>query len=168
MIICRVFVIKPGRRILDRVLRRYADANIRNLYDDLPSTGRYRIVVFTTKDLTQSRGASAIALENICSKIIPTFPSDTIELVVLHPFRERSFEWDEIPACVKDFAEMSFYGLVDEDTYGIYGISEEQGALVVVRPDGYVGLAKMLEEAELVRRYFRGCLVQVSQTHSNN
>ncbi|EED21312.1 phenol monooxygenase, putative [Talaromyces stipitatus ATCC 10500] len=160
-------ILRPGRRLLDTVVRRYADANLRHIHDEIPSTGRYCIFVFATHDLVDRQNdnrpsISAQALEAICHDIIPAYPTDTIELVTLHPFRTRDFEWDQMPSCLKDFAEMSFHGPVGtEPLYEIYGVSEDGGAVVVIRPDGYVGAVKCLSDVRSLESYFDNCLVRV-------
>jgi phenol 2-monooxygenase len=128
---------------------------------DFPSTGRFRILVFGTLDLLNPNGISSQALLTICNDIIPNFPQDTVELVVLHPFLERVFEWDDIPSCVKDVAEMKFHGPVHEQLYGIYGVDQDKGAIVVVRPDGYVGIISSLTHPSQADTYLSQCLVRV-------
>jgi phenol 2-monooxygenase len=82
-----------------------------------------------------------------------------IELLIVHPLTAR-FEWVDLPKCVKDIAEMRLFGLAaTEDLYDVYGVPKEQGAMVVVRPDGYVGMIGHLSEVDDVEAYFRGCLV---------
>lgn len=86
------------------------------------------------------------------------FPATLIEQIVLHPRLHRSFEWDDIPACVKQQAEMRFYdGSALEDAYGIYGVDPAQGALAVIRPDGYVGVVAHLD-AQMAYEYLRRCI----------
>jgi len=153
--------LKPGRRLLDVVVRRYADANIRHLQDDFLSTGRYRLLVLASSDLLQPSGQSATALTKLCSDVIPEFPADTVELVVVHPIRTKRFEWTDIPSCVKQYAEMRFHGMADEEVYRIYGVAEEDGAVVIVRPDGYVGTVVALSDVERAKEYLAGCLVSV-------
>jgi phenol 2-monooxygenase (NADPH) len=84
-----------------------------------------------------------------------------VELVVLHPLKQR-FEWTDIPSSVKEYAEMTFHGLSDEDFYQVYGVSAESGALVVVRPDGVVGTVASLDESDSVEKYLAGCLISCS------
>lgn len=163
-------VLRPGRRLLDTVVRRYADANLRHLHDDFLSTGRYRILVFASNDLVDRQkettvkaepSISAQALETICREIIPAYPKDTIELVALHPFYKRDFEWEQMPSCLKEFAEMTFHGPTGpEPLYEIYGVLPSKGAVVAVRPDGYVGAVKPLAEAASLGAYFDNCLVR--------
>lgn len=81
---------------------------------------------------------------------------------MLHPLVKKRFEWTDLPACTKKMAEMRFHGLADkEDAYEVYGVSREQGAIVTVRPDGYVGMLGSLSAVDEVEAYFRGCLVTV-------
>lgn len=100
-------------------------------------------------------------LTEICNDILPTFPQGTVELVALHPFRERVFEWTDIPSCVKDTAEMRLHGPVSDDLYSVYGVDQEKGAIVVVRPDSYVGMVCSLANSPQADSYLRQCLVKV-------
>jgi hypothetical protein len=55
---------------------------------------------------------------------------------------------------VKEQAEMSFYnGYELEDVYRIYGVDPTKGAMVVVRPDGYVGTVAELGDSSRVERF---------------
>lgn len=45
-----------------------------------------------------------------------------------------------------------------DDIYKAFGIDEEVGCLVVVRPDQHVGYIGGLEDLESVRRYFERIL----------
>lgn len=84
-----------------------------------------------------------------------------IELVVLHPLRKR-FEWTDIPSQVKEVAEMRTYSLATkEDAYDIYGVSKDDGGIVALRPDGYIGALAPLSGSETVESYFRDCLVAI-------
>ncbi|KAL5331942.1 hypothetical protein ACEPPN_001482 [Leptodophora sp. 'Broadleaf-Isolate-01'] len=153
-------VLKPGRRLLNVRVKRHADGYRRDLQDDFPSTGRYRILVLTSTDLLTPAASSSTSLTHI-SSLMKSFPSSLIELVVLHPLPSNTFVWKDIPAAVKDDAEMSFYNATElEDVYDVYGVDREKGAVVVVRPDGYVGMLAGLGSAglERVEGYLRGCL----------
>ncbi|KAK7216371.1 hypothetical protein V2G26_004374 [Clonostachys chloroleuca] len=153
--------LKPGRRLLNSKVRRYADANLRDLQDDFISTGRFRVLAFTSLDLAQKEGRSAKSLTQVGQSILPSFPAGTVELVVLHPFPERSFEWVDIPGTVKKLAEMRFHGPIDDSLYPTYGVDPNEGALVVVRPDGYVGVISSLVDVAQVDSYLSKSLVKV-------
>jgi phenol 2-monooxygenase len=44
--------------------------------------------------------------------------------------------------------------------YSTYGIDQGAGAIVVVRPDGYVGLVAPLEDVGVLNTYFAGFMIQ--------
>jgi hypothetical protein len=95
--------------------------------------------------------------------LVAQFPKSVVEQIILHPKLQRSFEWDDIPACVKQEAEMRFYdGSVLDDAYTIYGVDPARGALLVVRPDGYVGVVASLSDVQRVDRYLKRCIRTVS------
>ena len=84
-----------------------------------------------------------------------------IDLIVIHPLQQR-FEWTDIPRSVKLLAEMRTYGIArKEDAYEVYGVSQGKGAVVVVRPDGYVGTISHLGSYETVDDYFKRNLREI-------
>ena len=93
---------------------------------------------------------------------MPKFLDDTVELVAVHPIKNSELEWNDLPQCLKRNAEMRFYGLGIDDAYRIYGASEHEGAIAVVRPDGYIGTITPLHKPEEVRMYLEDCLATVS------
>src|ERR1700722_17200786 len=102
---------------------------------DFPSTGRFRILCFTSNDLLSPTGTSASALHEI-SFLLRLFAAGIIELVALHTLPSNSFAWTDIPVVVREEAEMTFYnGTELEDAYSVYGVNPERGAVAVVRPD---------------------------------
>lgn len=67
--------------------------------------------------------------------------------------------WQDIPKEVKQYSEMSFYsGYEKDDVYGIYGVHPDEGALAIVRPDGYVGVVATLGDVMRVQRYLESLL----------
>lgn len=128
---------------------------------ELGSSGRYRLLVLTSTDLLSTSSTSCSTLE-ACANTLTRFPTGTIDFVVLHPLAQQSLEWTAFPACVKRMAEMSTYGPAKrEDAYEIYAIEKAAGALVIVRPDGYVGFVGSLDETAEVEEFLKGCLIQV-------
>ncbi|PWY90428.1 hypothetical protein BO94DRAFT_533906 [Aspergillus sclerotioniger CBS 115572] len=151
-------ILRPGRRLLNVQYRRHADGNRRHLHDDFLSTGRFRILCLTSADLLDPKGVSARTLRTLGSFVLPRFPS-VIEQVVIHPRLPRDFTWRDIPAELKKHSEMSFYsGYEMDDVYKIYGVDIAQGALAVVRPDGYVGTVAALDDVKRVEEYLERCL----------
>ncbi|XRM44092.1 hypothetical protein ABZX51_007237 [Aspergillus tubingensis] len=152
-------ILRPGRRLLNVKYRRHADGNRRNLHDEFLSTGRFRILCLTSYDLLYPKGVSAQTLRTIGSAVLPRFPASVIEQVVIHPRLSREFTWRDLPAELKRHSEMSFYsGYEMDDVYKIYGVDAAQGALAVVRPDGYVGTVAALDDVKRVEQYLERCL----------
>lgn len=116
--------------------------------------------MLTSTDLLESTGQSQKALQ-ACASIVKSHPAGSTDLVVLHPIKER-FEWTQVPSEVKRLAEMRTYGLAKrEDAYDVYGIAKEEGAIAVVRPDGYVGILCRLSAPAAAEGYLSDCLVKI-------
>lgn len=68
--------------------------------------------------------------------------------------------WKDIPKELKEHSEMRFYSgySLSDDVYSTYGVDEQQGALAVVRPDGYIGTIAALDNVQRVEDYLRRCI----------
>ncbi|MCJ1390690.1 hypothetical protein MMC18_003551 [Xylographa bjoerkii] len=164
--------LRPGRRLLSVRVIRHADGNPRELQDDFSSNGRFKILILTSIDLVDFEGRSAKALRAV-ARMIDEFPLGIIELVVLHAFEEtRKLSWKDLPPEIKQYAEMRFHSAWPgeapagkaqtrrhmyeaEDAYGIYGVSRDQGAACVLRPDGYVAMIASLDGIEDMKNYLQ-------------
>jgi phenol 2-monooxygenase len=150
-------ILREDRRLFDIRTFRFADGCRRHIHDDFPSDGRFRIMALVSTDLLDSAGRSATALTTLCSKIVPSFLPGFVELVIPHPLDGHSFEWTDVPECVKQTAEMRVHN-AGEAGYAAYGVDATKGALVVVRPDGVVGTIAHLEDTQRVENYLRRIL----------
>ena len=75
---------------------------------------------------------------------------------------KQRFEWTQIPSDVKRLAEMRIYGLAKkEDAYDVFGITRGEGAIAIVRPDGYVGILCRLSTPDVAENYLSDCLVKI-------
>ncbi|KAF7587890.1 hypothetical protein BBP40_006596 [Aspergillus hancockii] len=152
-------ILRPGRRLLDVQLKRHADGNRRHLHDDFLSTGRFRILCLTSQDLLDPEGTSAKSLITLGTSVLPRFPASTVEQVVIHPHLPKTFTWRDVPRELKKFSEMRFYsGYEMDDVFKTYGVDPTQGALAVIRPDGYVGTTAALDDVNRVEKYLERCL----------
>ncbi|KAJ5115878.1 hypothetical protein N7456_000226 [Penicillium angulare] len=151
-------ILRPGRRLLNVRVLRYADGWQRDIHDDIPSTGRFRILCLTSTDLLDKEGISVRGLDAI-ARISAQFPPTLIEHIVLHPCLHQSFQWEDIPTFVKQEAEMRFYdGSALDNAYKVYGVNPTQGALAVIRPDGYVGILARLDNTASLDDYLKRCI----------
>ncbi|KOS36742.1 hypothetical protein ACN38_g12495 [Penicillium nordicum] len=146
-------ILRPGRRLLNVRLVRHADGYRRDLQDDFASTGRFRILCLASSDLLDPQGVSARALTTLGASI-SRFPKSLVEQVIIHPRLPRNFMWKDIPREAKEHSEMSFYsGYEMDDVYGIYGVNPTEGALAIVRPDGYIGVIAALNDVNRALGY---------------
>ncbi|KAJ5123080.1 hypothetical protein N7448_009177 [Penicillium atrosanguineum] len=151
-------VLRPGRRLLNVRLVRHADGYRRDLQDDFASTGRFRILCLASTDLLDPDGTSTQTLTQL-GAMIPRFPLSVLEQVAVHPRLEKDFMWTDIPRELKQYSEMSFYsGYEIDDVYGIYGVNPAEGALAVVRPDGYIGVIAALGDVKRVESYLESLI----------
>lgn len=98
-------------------------------------------------------GVSATSV-NCTATLVRQFPTSILEQIIVYPRLPSEITWENIPRCVKEQSEMTFYnGYELEDAYRIYGVNPARGALVVVRPDGYVGMVTELCDISRVDTY---------------
>lgn len=92
-------------------------------------------------------------------------------MTILHSIAKiRGCSWTELPAAIKQHAEMRFhFGLgqdfpigkgkantnmrLSDEAYEILGVAKEEGAVCIVRPDGYVGIVTSLENVQAIEEY---------------
>lgn len=48
-------------------------------------------------------------MNEICGKIIKQFQGGLVQPVLLHPIQEPTFQWANLPKCIKDEAEMHLH-----------------------------------------------------------
>lgn len=110
-------------------------------------------MLLLSDDLLNPKGVSATAI-TAAATLVEKFPALLLEQIIIHPRLSSNITWDNIPASVKQQAEMSFYsGYELDDTYRIYGVDPSRGALLAVRPDGYVGIIAELSDVPSVDAY---------------
>jgi phenol 2-monooxygenase len=135
----------PGRRILNVKTKRFADANPRDIHDDMPSTGRYRIIVLLPAQFKANPAAFSEFISTFTDAIPSYFAQGAVETVTVFPGERGSLEWTDFPDCVKEASEWLVLGDHYGEVYKTWGVDENKGALAVVRPDGYVGAVTSLE-----------------------
>jgi hypothetical protein len=119
------------------------------------------VLILLSTDLLNPTGSSATALK-ATTNLIQQFPSSLIEQIIVHPRLSGEITWENIPSCVKEQAEMSFYnGYELEDAHCTYGVDPARGAMVVVRPDGYVGVVAALGDLARVEGFLERIIKRV-------
>jgi phenol 2-monooxygenase (NADPH) len=154
--------LREGRRLEDAVVTRLADGCLLHLHDEIRSDGRYSIVIWTGTDLLKKEGISQKILRRLCEGLLPSVARSTVKVFVLHSLEHLSFEWTDLPGCVRTTSETRLYKL-DEPGYEKFGIDVQKGVMCVVRPDVYIGsIADLTEGAggfQKVAAYLERCAV---------
>ncbi|DAA74561.1 TPA_exp: putative Phenol hydroxylase [Trichophyton benhamiae CBS 112371] len=174
-------ILRPGRRLLNIKLKRHADGCHVDLHDEIPTTGAFRILCLTSGDLLDPNGMSSQTLTGLCEmvkrvssmyssgnilQLITIYPRALVGLTPTSPPKAplptSSFVWSDVPSSLREVAEMNVYcsAVASEDAYRLYGVSEDEGAIAVIRPDGYVGGVACLGETGVnkIGRFLEGCI----------
>lgn len=138
----------PGRRVMNVRMKRFADANPRDVHDDMPSTGRYRILLVLPVGFKMDPGAFRGVIKGLADTIPSAFPAGVVETVVVFPGERGTLEWTDFPSCVREVSEWLVFGDHYGEAYAMWGVDEGKGVVAVARPDGYVGVVSSIKEGE--------------------
>lgn len=165
-----------GQRIPSYRVTNHFTAEVEHIHSALRSSGQWRILFFPGDLSTCSRFSLLQTLGHILSApssfihtcTPPSLPIDSvIEVLTIHTSTRTSFQALELPDIFhpwnaskghdyyKIFARDNESG---DDIYKDFGIDEEVGCLVVVRPDQHVSYIGELEDLESVGTYFERIL----------
>ncbi|KAI5780854.1 FAD binding domain-containing protein [Geopyxis carbonaria] len=143
-----------------------SDARPWEFQDLMPSDGRWRLVVFAGDIRTPTLKASIAALGPRVEKLVATYGEKTLHVLTCHAAPREEVELSDFPRGLRReheywsvYVDAPSYHEGDAKAYENYGVGKETGALVVVRPDGYVSVVCGLGEVEVVERFLEGCLV---------
>ncbi|KAJ5624996.1 hypothetical protein N7510_001305 [Penicillium lagena] len=175
----------PGKRLLPISLVRHIDGNHAQLLDVMPSNGRFHLFVFagnqllspTIQKLAESLNSSQSPMslfnllplelierfrhEDIATNTVSsTNNSYLIDLFLIHSLDHLNIQLEELPAPFSTKWPMRVYSDANGAAQNQLGVPEDSGALVVVRPDGYIGLITGLDRLEDVTSYFSKFMVR--------
>lgn len=176
----------PGKRLLPVRLTRHVDGTSVNVLDEMPSNGHFRIVAFAGSSLqtglpaklssylsdknspltrysAPSRSSTYSANSSITKAKDINYnpandPATIIDLFLVHTSPHLETAIEDLPTPFPEW-QATIYEDVDHQAHSDLGIDVNIGAMVVVRPDGYVGLVTRLDGVEKVRDYFERVLV---------
>jgi phenol 2-monooxygenase len=92
-----------------------------------------------------------LQLQMFIVRLSRNIPPGTVEAIILQPDMAPAWHFDDLPACIKDEVEMRLY-CASQEVYAAYGVDTQRGALVLVRPDGMVGMIADLGDVGLLER----------------
>jgi phenol 2-monooxygenase len=138
-------------------VKRFADGVMWDIHDELRAEGRFSIVILASDDFGFKDGRSAKIADKVCSKVIKDFPLGLVQPIILQPSLEPEFQWTDLPTSIKQEVEMNLHSASVEayETYGVEHTGSQGGALIVVRPDGVVGMIAELEDLQKVVTFLK-------------
>jgi len=156
-----------GKRILPQILVRAADARPYELQDLLPADMRFKILIFAgdTTQVAQRIKVEKLAQEmsrpeSFLQKYTPGEEWNKVfDILAISSGKKEHVNYTELPKLFRSHWSKVFVDDVDMtgtqggQAYEYFGI-EPAGAVVIVRPDGYVGFVSSFECVRDVDRYF--------------
>lgn len=160
-LVCNMVV---GERVAPQDLVCAADSTPYNLQDFLPSDFRFKLLVFTgdfnEPIQTQKIQALVKSLEQPES-FLNKCPRERFDITTISRGNKLEFDYRKVPQLLRphwskvllDDTDVS--GTIGGKGYAYYGIPDE-GAFVVVRPDGYIVMIIPLDGSGEINKYFAG------------
>ncbi|KAG2102150.1 hypothetical protein BD769DRAFT_1393697 [Suillus cothurnatus] len=154
-----------GKRVPPCKFMRAADAWPFELQDLLPSDFLFKLLVFTgdfSDPLQQARVESMVKNIQKPKSFLnryATHGSSRFDIITISKGRKETFNIFRLPTLLRSHWSKVFIDDTDPtgsfggEGYSYYGVGAE-GALVVVRPDGYVGAIAPLDHVEDLDAYF--------------
>ncbi|KIP05547.1 hypothetical protein PHLGIDRAFT_91984 [Phlebiopsis gigantea 11061_1 CR5-6] len=153
-----------GQRMLPHVFVRAADARPFEIQDLLPADTRFKLLVFAgdTTDAAQLARVRALATA-LEDGVYGRFGGAAVfDVMAVCAATKEKVNYTDLPAIFRThwskvlLDDTDMYQRSGGNGYEKYGIDKTKGAVVVVRPDGYVGTVAPYESIDDIRDYFAG------------
>ncbi|KAF8628701.1 hypothetical protein AX17_005924 [Amanita inopinata Kibby_2008] len=162
-----------GERVPPQILLRAADGRPTELQDLVPSDTRFKVLLFAgdtfipeqaqkVRHLTQELlGTSSTSNDGVLSRYVPKDANlfTTFDVVTVSSATMMKFRSDALPKVLRPHWSTMF--IDDKDIQGIQGGNayaklgvNPEGAVVIVRPDGYVGMVAPFDRVQDIDSYF--------------
>ena len=165
-----------GERFHSAQVVNVASATADQLATRMPTNGAFRVLVFAGNVAMEPAMARLRKLaayldkpESVVSKYTPANKPrwSIVDVITIHSSPRTEVELYDFPQpsifpphnYKKVYVDEPSYHRGDGKAYEYYGISKEEGAVVVVRPDQHVGLVCSLEDTDVLDEYFERFLV---------
>ncbi|KAI6106257.1 FAD binding domain-containing protein [Pisolithus croceorrhizus] len=153
-----------GERVAPQNFVCAADSTPYNPQDLLPSDFPFKLLVFTgdfnAPIQTQKVEGLVKSLERPDS-FLNRYPRERFDIITVSKGNKLEFDYHEIPQLLRPHWSKVFLddtdvsGTIGGEGYAYYGIPDE-GAFVVVRPDGYITMIAPLDGADEINKYLAG------------
>ncbi|KAG7445121.1 uncharacterized protein BT62DRAFT_898453 [Guyanagaster necrorhizus] len=152
-----------GKRVPPEMVLRATDSRPFNIQDLLPSDARFKLLVFTGDTSRASTLAtlqqSADDLQSILTRYCAAGSITSVfDIISISSESKATILYNALPPLLRSHWTKVYVaninGLQDDNVYARYGVAAD-GAVVVVRPDGYVGMMRPLQKIEDLNSYFQ-------------
>ncbi|KAJ3002531.1 hypothetical protein NUW54_g5798 [Trametes sanguinea] len=156
-----------GERMVPHVFICASDARPVNIHDMLPADTRFKVLVFVG-DITDEEVAARVhslgeklsAPDSFLCRFGHGGISAVFDVICISASNKQNVDWTDFPRVLNH--HWSKVLLDDEDMHGrsggggfaAYGVDPRLGAIVIVRPDGHVGMVAPCDCLEAVNKYF--------------
>ena len=173
----------PGKRLHTMTLTRHMDGTAVDLLEVMPANGRFHLFVFAGKLMTFAVFKAMANFLASPESPLSYFSNDNhmdsgffscestkqsdmssssgyIDLFLIHTLNHLEVELGKLP---KPFPQWGpqVYEDVDAIGHSTHGVSEKDGALVLVRPDGYIAMITNLENAKGVLDFLKDFMLEM-------
>ncbi|KAI0333878.1 hypothetical protein GY45DRAFT_189162 [Cubamyces sp. BRFM 1775] len=162
-----------GERVVPHVFVRAADARPYNIQDLLPSDTRFKLLVFAGAIADAAQAARVRALadaldrpESFYRRFAHGDPSKVFDILSISSAGKQDVNYTDLPPLLRQhwskvlLDDTDMYARVGGGGYETYGIDPQHGAIVVVRPDGYVGMIAPIDGLQDLDAYFNSFMAQ--------
>ncbi|EIM90606.1 uncharacterized protein STEHIDRAFT_49341 [Stereum hirsutum FP-91666 SS1] len=155
-----------GQRFPPQVVLHAADMIPVEIHDLCTSNTRFKIFIFTGNLHSEVRSQNLEVLaERLKGKdgVLCRFDEEIFDVIPVLQGKKETVDYLAVPRTLRSswdkvlVDETDVSGSLGGRAYETYGIGED-GAIVIVRPDGYVGLVTGIDEADNIGEYFGGVL----------
>ncbi|OBZ73534.1 Phenol 2-monooxygenase [Grifola frondosa] len=142
-----------GQRMLPHIFIRAADARPYEIQDLLPADTRFKVLVFAgdTPDKAQLERVNALAAEmgkpeSFLTRFGHGEPAKVFDILAISSAKKDIVNYTDLPQLLRPhwskvlLDDVDMFARTGGGGYEAYGIDPHKGALVIVRPDGYVAL----------------------------
>lgn len=154
-----------GKRVVPQIFLRLADGRPFEIQDLLPADARFKILIFTCDSTNSEQQVKLNELATQLEGVLKIFsPGGEIfkafEVLSFSTAKKEIARYTDLPKLFRSHWSKVF--IDDSDTrgalggggYDYYGINKTEGAIVVVRPDGYVGTIASFDHVADLADYF--------------
>ncbi|KAI0628053.1 FAD binding domain-containing protein [Trametes polyzona] len=163
-----------GQRMVPHIFLSAADARPVNIHDKLPADTRFKILVFVG-DITDEVATGRIrgvaeklsAPESFLQRYGHGGGDTVFDVLCISASNKDAVDYTDFPQTLRRhwskimFDDVDMHGRSGGGGFAAYGIDPQAGAIVIVRPDGHVGLVAPLDRLDVVDAYFASFMLPV-------